>query len=58
MNIKQFFIELLFRDCLHCSYYDIPPHLIMGRDYGYCILYELNVKNTDCCDAWEIRERI
>ena len=55
MNIKQFFIELLFRDCLHCNYYDIHPQLIMGWDYGYCILYEKNVKNTGCCESWEYR---
>lgn len=55
MNIKQFFIELLFRDCLHCHHYDILPHLIIGWDYGYCTLYEKNVKSTECCESWEKR---
>ena len=54
--MKKFIINFLFRDCIHCANYDIQPHLIVGYDTGYCMLYKKNVKNTDSCDCWRYKE--
>ena len=49
--------SFIFKDCMHCKYYDIMPHLVMGYDTGYCTYHEHNVKNTYCCDCWILRKK-
>ena len=50
LMIFMLLLDFLFKDCLHCEYYDIM--LWNTFHDGYCILKKCNVKNNNCCENY------